>query len=151
MTALRQRLIDDLHLRGYAEQTVETYVVDETVVGPSKQIGKSRAPLAHGGHVRSSATRESNRGGARSARVRRSLDSCNVSLGGNLAGEELLHETIREQIGQYGRTILAIRHGDKARPPGYRCDRSAVKAFIVSAVINEVAVRVVKHLPSERP
>ena len=26
MTALRQRLIDDLHLRGYAERTVETYV-----------------------------------------------------------------------------------------------------------------------------
>ena len=27
MTDLRQRLIDDLHLRGYAERTVETYVV----------------------------------------------------------------------------------------------------------------------------
>jgi len=26
MTALRQRLIDDLHLRGYAERTVESYV-----------------------------------------------------------------------------------------------------------------------------
>lgn len=26
MTALRQRLIDDLHLRGYAERTVEAYV-----------------------------------------------------------------------------------------------------------------------------
>ena len=52
MTALRQRLIDDLYLHGYAERTVETYVVDETVVGASKQIGKSRAPLAHGGHAR---------------------------------------------------------------------------------------------------
>ena len=26
MTALRQRLIDDLQLRGYAERTVDTYV-----------------------------------------------------------------------------------------------------------------------------
>jgi hypothetical protein len=47
MAALRQRLIDDLHLRGYAERTVEAYVVSETVVRASKQIGKSRAPLAH--------------------------------------------------------------------------------------------------------
>jgi hypothetical protein len=28
MTALRQRLIDDLHLRGYAERTLESYVAD---------------------------------------------------------------------------------------------------------------------------
>ena len=52
MTALRQPLIDDLHLRGHEQRTVETYVVDETVVGVSKHIGKSRAPLAHDGHAK---------------------------------------------------------------------------------------------------
>ena len=37
MTARRQCLIHDLHLRGDAERTVETYVVDETVETQSRR------------------------------------------------------------------------------------------------------------------
>ena len=37
MTALRQRLIDDLHLRGYAERTVESYVADLPAPAPGSR------------------------------------------------------------------------------------------------------------------
>jgi hypothetical protein len=63
----------------------------------------------------------------------------------------VLDEIVRNQLGQDGRPILSVRHGNKAKLLTHRRDRRAVEPFIVSTVINEVAVPVVEYLPSERP
>src|SRR6187402_3502130 len=68
-----------------------------------------------------------------------------------LAGEELLHRFIDDEIAEDRRSPLTICHRDKAGSTRYRRDGGAVKALVVATVIDEVPVLVVKDLPPERP
>jgi hypothetical protein len=68
-----------------------------------------------------------------------------------LAGKKPLHEIIRHKLPQDFGPIFAIGHDNVTASSFHRRLGTAVKPIIVPTVVDKIAVRVVKDLPSQRP